>query len=231
MKFYSFFKAEFKYQFQSNLAIAGYAIGIFLNLLVYYFTAKAFLPNVNIPNEFLSRGYFEFIIVGELCLMISQISLSESQESFFKLRDAGVLGQLYFSRLGLIKSLLNNYYSLVLLKVLFIIVSLILSVLFFDLSLDAQMLFRFLLLQILSSVFFLGFYFLSLSISALVGRRNHSLQHLINILTFFSGAYFPLEIFTSSLLKNILSHSPFALQVKLTRNFVYTGHRLHRSSW
>lgn len=223
MRFLSFLKIEAKYQFDSFYVLWGYFFGILLNLTVYYFTAKAFSPNLSLQNAFLSKGYFEFIIIGELCLMIPQISISEGQEAFFRLKEAGVLGHLYFSRTGFIASLVNVYFSLIFFKLIFILCSLYFGILFFHLSLDSYTIIKFILIQVLSSLFFISFYLCNLSISILIGRRNNSFNQLVNVLSFFSGAYFPLEIFSSPLLKNILSHSPFALHVSITRSLIYRG--------
>ncbi len=223
MQALSFLKAEYKFQFPSSFAIVGYVVGILLHLVAYYFTAKAFVPSPAIANTFLSIGYFEFIIIGELCLVISQVSIGEGQDAFFRMKNSGVLEQLYFSRMGIFKSLLSVYYSLVFFKLLFIIASLFLAILFFDLSFDLSMAFNFFLFQLISSIFFIGLYFLNLSISMVIGRRNASTHHIVYLLGFFSGAYFPIEIFTSEALRNILYRSPFALQVKLMRNLVYNG--------
>jgi ABC-type polysaccharide/polyol phosphate export permease len=221
MKCWPFLKAEYKFQFQSSFALYGYIAGIFLNLLVYFFTAKAFVPNTSFANAFLDKGYFEFIIIGELCLIIPQISLGDGQEAFFRLKEAGVLGQLYFSRLGLIKSLVHVYHSLLFFRMIFILCSLIFGFLFFDLSFNFMMVFKFLVIQLFGSIIFIGFYFCNLAFSALVGRRNSTIHHIVNVLCFFSGAYFPLDVFSSPLLRNILTYSPFALHVTLTRDFVY----------
>lgn len=223
MRFLSFLKVEAKFQFNTMYILWGYFFGILINLTAYHFTAKAFSPNLNIQNIFLSKGYFEFIIIGELCLMIPQISISEGQEAFFRLKESGVLGQLYFSRMGLISSLVNVYFSLIFFKLIFILCSLFFGILFFHLSFAPLTIIKFILIQALSSLFFISFYLCNLSISLLIGRRNASFNHLVNILAFFSGAYFPLEIFSSPMLRNILSHSPFALHVSITRNLIYQG--------
>jgi ABC-type polysaccharide/polyol phosphate export permease len=221
MKWPAFIKAEYRYQFGSSFALWGYGIGIFLNLLIYYFTSKAFSPIASIGNVFLSKGYFEFIIIGELSLIIPQIAIGEGQEAFFRFKESGILEQLYFSKLGLFKSLIHVYYSLIFFKFIFILFSLVIAAAFFHLSLSFTAIVLFLSVQLLSSFLFLGIYFLNLCISFLIGRRNGSIQHIVNVLCFFSGAYFPLEIFSSVAIRNILSHSPFALQVVMTRSLIY----------
>lgn len=225
MKVLAFLKMEFSFLFQSKLALIGYLFGLVLNLLVYYLTAKAFLPSPEMmsSNAYLTHGYFDYIVVGEMCLLIPLVSMAEGQESFFRLKDHGLLEQMYFSRTNLISCLLSLYFSHVLMKFFFIALSMVMSLLFFHLDFSASMIARFLLIQVLSSLFFMGLYFLNIAVSFLVGRRNSSFHHVINLLSFFSGAYFPLEIFHSELLRTILLSSPFALQVRLSRAFVYQG--------
>ena len=223
MKIFNFLRNEFKFQFQSSFVFYGYLIGILINLLVYYFTSKAFVPTLGLEAKYLEHGYFEYIILGELCLLVAQISISEGQDAFFRYKESGVLELFYFSSIGLKKALTYLYGSLVLLTFIYLVSTIFFSSLFFSISLTLVQIFRLFLLQIMSGLFFVGLYYLNLTISALIGRRNGSIQHVVNLLTFFSGAYFPLELIGSETIRLILKASPFSLLVQFSRDFIYEG--------
>lgn len=218
-----FFKAEFKYYFRSKFALVGYVIGILLNLTVYYFTAKAFVPKDNLNNLFLNRGYFEYIVFGELLLILAQVSLGQGQESFFRYKESGILEQLFFSKTKILRSAIYIYVSLCMIQFLFVFFTLIFSWSFFSVEFDALFFIRLCTAILFCGVLFSGLYFLNLTISAFIGRRNGSLGHFVNLMTIFSGAYFPLEVFSSEILRKALSLSPFALFVSWSRSFVYLG--------
>lgn len=223
MKIFHFLRNEFKFQFQSHVVLYGYLIGIFINLLVYYFTSKAFVPTLGLETQYLKHGYFEYIIIGELCLLVAQISISEGQDAFFRYKESGILELFHFSTIGLKKAMTYLYGSLVLLTFVYLISTVIFSSLFFSMSLTALQISRLFALQIMSGIFFIGLYYLNLTISALIGRRNGSIQHFVNLLTFFSGAYFPLELIGSETIRQLLKASPFALLVQFSREFIYEG--------
>lgn len=219
----NFIKNEFKFQFQNKFVLGGYFVGILVNLLVYYYSSKVFVPNVALKGEFLEFGYFEYILLGEMCLIIAQVSLNEGQDAFFRYKESGVLEQFYFSKDGIIKNLTKLYTSLVLINFVHIIVSIILAKTFFHASFDFFQMVRIFVVQLFSGIMFLGLYYLNLSFSAFMGRRNGSLQHVVNILTFFSGAYFPLSIIPFPFLREALGVTPFTLIVNFSRTFIYQG--------
>lgn len=220
---YNFIKTEFKFQFQNKLVLIGYSVGILVNLLVYYYSSKVFIPNVNLSGEFLEHGYFEYILLGEICLMISQVSLNEGQDAFFRYKESGVLEQFYFSKKGLVSNLSKLYISLITINFLHILISLFFAKVIFHASFNYFQIVRVLNVQIFSAFIFLGLYYLNLVFSALMGRRNGSIQHFVNVLTFFSGAYFPLSIIPFSFLREVLSLSPFTLIVSFSRTYIYLG--------
>lgn len=221
--FVNYFKNEFKFQFQNKLVLGGYFVGILVNLLVYYYSSKVFVPNTVLKGEFLEFGYFEYILLGEICLIIAQVSLNEGQDAFFRYKESGVLEQFYFSKDGIIRNLTKLYTSLVLINFLHIIISIVLAKVAFHASFDFFQVVRIVFVQLFSGVMFLGLYYLNLAFSALMGRRNGSLQHVVNILTFFSGAYFPLSIIPFSFLREALGMTPFTLIVNFSRTFIYQG--------
>lgn len=223
MKIRYFLKNEFSYQFQSGFVFYGYLIGIFINLIVYYYTSKAFAPTLTTGTTYLKNGYFEFIILGELCLLVAQISISEGQDAFFRYKESGLVECFYFSKTGLLRSLFYLYLSLVVVTSIYFISTIIFSQLFFSMSLTLSQVLRLSILQFLSALFFLGLFLFNLSLSALIGRRNGSIQHIVNLLTFFSGAYFPLDLISSELVRGVLRASPFALIIDFARSFVYNG--------
>lgn len=220
---YNYIKNEFKFHFQSRIILLGYIIGILINLIVYYFSSKVFVPNTLVTGEFLEYGYFEYIILGEICLIISQVSLNEGQDAFFRYKESGVIEQFYFSKDGLLSNLTNLYISLIAINFLHVMISVFFSKVFFSASFNHFQIIRMLFLQFFSGFSFIGLFYLNLSLSALMGRRNGSLQHLVNVLTFFSGAYFPLSILPVPFLRDILSASPFSLIVNFSRTFIYQG--------
>ena len=220
---FNFIRNEFKFQFQNKLVLGGYVVGILINLLVYYYSSKVFVPNTILKGEFLEFGYFEYILLGEMCLIVAQVSLNEGQDAFFRYKENGVLEQFYFSKKGLIKNLTKLYSSLVLINFVHILISIVLAKVVFHASFDFPQMVRIVVVQLFSGFMFLGMYYLNLTFSAFMGRRNGSLQHVVNILTFFSGAYFPLSLIPVPFLREVLGVSPFTLVVNFSRTFIYQG--------
>ena len=219
--FLTFVKMEFRYNFISSWSIFGYVVGIFVNLIVYFYTSKALAPNSAFSGTFLKYGYFEFIVLGEMILLLTQASLTQAQEIVMRLKLSGVLEQLYFSRIGVIKSILTYYIALIINNSFQIILTLLGLIVFFKVHLGFFEILRFIIIMIASSVLFLGIFYLNFIMTILFKRKNNTLQHLVNVISFFSGAYFPLEVLANEKLKSILLLSPFTALVNFSRTYIY----------
>jgi ABC-type polysaccharide/polyol phosphate export permease len=221
MSFLKIMKNEFIYYYANRFVFIGIFIGILINLMAYFYTSKAFSPNLSVSNSFLEKGYFEFIILGELCLLIPQIAMVESQEIYFRYKEKGLLEKFYFSKLGIVKGMLGLYFSQVLNKIIYIIISLCLVLIFFGVKLSILNLLMFLIVLVFSTIYFIPIYFLSLLVSFLRNRRSNTISFVINFLSLFSGAYFPLEILDNSHFFSFLKYSPITIFINFSRNLIY----------
>lgn len=212
---------ELKFSFNSKLAFIGYALGIFINLIVYFFTSKALIPNPESGKNLFQYGYFEYIVIGEVVLLLTQASLSQGQDLVIRLKNNGILEQVYFSKLGILKGLSLYYFALVIINSIHIIFSLLISKVFFNISLTPLALIKFIILICVVSILFMGVYFVNVFTTLLLKRRNNSLQHLVNLMGFFSGAYFPLEVIGSEKASKVLNASPLTALVSWTRSVIY----------
>lgn len=219
--FKTILKVEFKYYFNSKIAFIGYAIGVFLNLLVYYFTSKAILPHQNFSGSLFKQGYFEYIVIGEIILLLTQASLTQGQDLIIRLKNNGILEQIYFSKLGILKSFLIYYLVLVLNNFIHVLLSLVISKLIFNLSLDFGTIIKLIVAMFIGSLFFVGIYLLNVFITLIYKRKNNSLQHLVNLAGFFSGAYFPLEVVGNQSVIKFLAISPITSLVAWIRGLIY----------
>ncbi len=219
--FKNILKIELKYSFNSKLAFAGYAIGILLNLIVYYFTSKAVVFNQSSTEKMFQYGYFEYILIGEIVLLLTQSSLTQGQDLIIRLKNNGILEQLHYSNLNIVRGLILYYFALVIINSIHVLIALALSMIFFQVSLTAIVFLKFILLIACSSLFFSGIYFLNVFITLIFKRRNNSLSHFVNLLGFFSGAYFPLEVIGSDTAVRMLQASPLTALVNWTRGVIY----------
>lgn len=219
--FLTFVKMEYRHNFISRWSIFGYVVGIFVNLIVYYYTSKALAPNSAFSGTFLKYGYFEFIVLGEVILLLTQASLTQAQEIVMRLKLSGMLEQLYFSKVGVIKSILIYYIALIVNNSFQIFITLLGLIVFFEVHIGFFEVLRFFIIMIASSVLFLGIFYLNFIITILFKRKNNTLQHLVNVVSFFSGAYFPLEVLANEKLKSILLLSPFTSLINLSRTYIY----------
>jgi len=214
-------KIELKYAFNSKFAFIGYSLGIFVNLLVYYFTSKALVPQNDSNVNLLKYGYFEYIVIGEIVLLLTQASLTQGQDLLIRLRNNGLLEQIYYSKIGVIRSLLLFYIALTFINSIHVLITIILSKIFFSLSLSLVIILKFMLLMFLVSFIFIGIYLLNIFITMVLKKRNNSLQHVVNLMGFFSGAYFPLEVIGNKKFITIMSASPLTALIGWTRGVIY----------
>lgn len=214
-------KIELKYSFNSKLAFFGYALGILINLIVYYFTSKAVVFNQVSNGSLFQHGYFEYILIGEIVLLLTQASLTQGQDLVIRLKNNGLLEQLHYSKLNVIRGLIIYYFAIMIINSIHILLALIFSMVFFKISLSPLIIFQFAILIVVTSILFSGIYFLNVSITLIFKRRNNSLQHLVNLLGFFSGAYFPLEVIGSKTAVNFLQLSPLTSLVNWARGVIY----------
>ncbi len=148
-------------------------------------------------------------------------SFNDGQNLFLRYRDSGYLLQIRYSHFGIFKFLFIQHTITMLLIIPYIFLTLIFSWSFFNLSLNHLSVAFLILLFIVSIFLFFGIYLINIASLIFFKRKNQVIAQVLSFLSFFSGAYFPLEIINNSQLVKLISYSPFTSFVSFSRELIY----------
>lgn len=221
MIFKEIIKYETKNYFPNYWALIGLLFGVIINLMAYYFTSKALSPNINISDPILHQGYFEYIILGEILLLVPQLAISDSVEIYFRYRDSGILEKMFLLKNGPLLTLFHVFISQVFIKLLYVFITFILVFILYKTHFSLIHLFNLIIAMLFSALVFLPFFFLIIFISMLRKKRISAIHYLMTIFSLASGAYFPIEVIGNNSLIHFFKVSPMNLIISTGRDFIY----------
>ena len=214
-------KSLLREQYPYWTTAASELFGVYLSLIIYWFTSKAFAPAFE-SSLGEHAGYFQFVILGEVALQIPVLLLALLTRTLKKSLSEGTFE--IFLTAPKPASYIFSILTLSHLPREFLRVSLtlLLAVLFFQFSLSPLFFLQFICLQIAAIPLFLSFGVLFGACYLLFGRGDAILGYSGIILMTFSGAYFPLTVLPERMQQLLHWLSPYKYFLD-TQRLLITG--------
>jgi len=211
-----FIKAEMKYTYTNHWSIVHLLLASLLNFYLYYYSAKAFKPSAHLNIS----DYFSYIVIGDLALTLIHTHMIDAPTLFVRLKQFGIFERLLMVEKNLYKLLLQVFMASFISKFLLTQLHVVILIFLFNLEISFQALLALIGLKLFVSFLFIGLYFLSVAIACKLKKVSNGMFYFMTLLSFFSGVYFPLDVFQVDLFKKWLSLSPIHTYIDLVRNFV-----------
>ena len=215
---------EIKNFTSSKLAMIGFIVGTIINLFAFYFTSKAFVPKSEIITFLGQSNYFEYIVIGEISLILTSLFFNDSQELYERLKNFGILEKYWLSDKRTEINTLKHYLALSIIKLIIILVNLFLIIILFSFKVSLLNVFLFLLVQIAILILFTPIFLLFFYFAFALGKKSSLFLHAISFLSVLSGAYFPLEVFGGEYIVSLLKINPISLQISLARTILNSNY-------
>lgn len=217
---FAIFKMNIKSVLFYRFAYLFELVSIFVSLVIYYYTSKAFSGSVEGPLNEYQVDYFTFIVLGEVFLAIPLYFL----EGPFRNLKTAVIEGTWETMNSLPKS---PFKSLIYISTfdfprvsLRCFVTLILAILFFNLRISFLDFLQVTYIQVLAIPFCFGFGLIACSIFLLSGRGQSFIGYLTTFTAFFSGGFFPISVFPQWLRDASYMFSPFTYLLENSRRIV-----------
>lgn len=211
-----FIKADLKYTYTNHWSMIHLLLASLLNFYLYYYSAKAFKPSEHLNIS----DYFSYIVIGDLALTLIHTHMIDAPTLFVRLKQFGIFERLLMVEKNLYKILLQVFMASFISKLLLIQLHAIILIFIFHLDIGFRALLALISLKLFVSILFIGLYFLSVAIACKLKKVSNGMFYFMTLLSFFSGVYFPLEVFQIDFFKKWLSLSPIHTYIDLVRSFV-----------
>ncbi len=214
----SILKLERLDTYPSKWAFIGEFLGIFISVIIYYFTAKAFAPNLNSNMNFYKMDYFSFVLIGELSLALPIYLMTNPAIRLRYFVNQRVLTTLLSYPISLLKIIILWVKSGAIAELTRVALHIFIALFFFDLSISLKGFLFSIAILIFTLPTFLGLGLIAASISMILGRGSNVINYLSTVSLFFAGAYFPVEVFPTFIQRFASTLSPFNSTLYLIRN-------------
>lgn len=188
-----------------------------IDLTIYYYAAKAFIPDSGTFKHLGKWSLFEFVSIGELVLFLALDSLVIYPQQLRRVIGEGVFECLLLTKTSLIKCLTLLGLSSYLLSIMTILFQIFCLVFIFNISYQPTSVFKVVFLNIASLPFFISIGLLSSSIMLLLRRGVGLFSTLVSSLGVLSGAYFPTSVFPEWFSKIISKVNPLSFLLNESR--------------
>lgn len=210
---------EYRNKYPTPFSWLGQIISELIMLTIYWYTAKAFLPNL----QFLKGGvdYFSYIVIGESVLFIPSLLMTVFVRIFRSEVHQGTFEPTLLSAASLPKSWLIQALALVIVEGFRLVIVFLLAIGLFNLSISSfSIISSAILLQILAFPFFAGFGLFGASLMIVFGRGDRILALLTTGMTVLAGAYFPANVLPLRLHGLLHQISPMTKLLDSTRQLI-----------
>ncbi|MBH48534.1 MAG: hypothetical protein CME71_10240 [Halobacteriovorax sp.] len=211
----SLFVNNLRVSFPRAASYISLLLSTFFSLLIYYFTSKAFAKSF-FDSE---SGYFEYILVGELSLLVISSSLYNSTHLIRSWKTKGIFDYLLSSKVSTVKTISLQLISTLARDLSMVILQLTLAYAIFGLSLSLSKMAVLIFYPLLALPLFICLGFISLSLILYFGRGGAVGTTLTNVFSFLSGVFFPIS-FLPSYLQGLSFHNPFSVVLLPIRSFL-----------
>lgn len=212
------FRNQWRQKLPGKFAMLGFSIGLLLELLIYWYTSKAF--SGNFIREFGVSDYFSYIVLGELVLMLPAALVASAAMSLSEAQGNGTLEPLFLIPNRTSSLVLKLAVSAVFFPVLHLLLMVLGAVAFFGFRLPAGSLPLILLLQVASIPCFAA---IGLCVAAIFLRYQRGLGaigFISRAAAVLAGVYFPVAVLPEWLRASILVFSPFSAVLEASRKLL-----------
>lgn len=210
---------EYRNKYPTPFSWLGQIISEITMLTIYWYTAKAFIPNL----QFLKGGvdYFSYIVIGESVLFIPSLLMTVFVRIFRSEVYQGTFEPTLLSLASLSKSWLIQAFALVFVEGFRLVIVFLLAIGVFNLSISSFVIISSaILLQILAFPFFAGIGLFGASLMIVFGRGDRILALLTTGMTVLAGAYFPTNVLPVGLQSILNKISPMTILLDSTRHLI-----------
>ncbi len=231
LNFREFLKMEAQDLYPSRWSVGGAFIANLISLTIYWFTSKAFSTSVESLVGSLGLDYFHFILVGEIMLMIPIVLVEGVSQSIRQSVANGTIETFLMLPVSFEKPFILWMSAKGLLEFFRLIILVGAAVLIFNFQLDLFAIIKFLAILIVTAPLFLALGIFAASILIQFGRGEKAITFIVNLMTIFSGLYFPITVLPETLHKIISASSPFYLVMDQSRRALSHQPTLSLVSW
>ena len=207
--FLLYFKVDFRNYFQSKWVLVGQLLGIYLNLLIYWYTSKIIGSSFESTLGLYKMNYFDYLLIGDIILQSSMSAIESNLSHFFMLKVNGMGEYLKTTRMGILKLFMIRSASIFPRDFFFILTYFFMGKLFFDFSLSLQSFMIGVLLQVLALPSFIGMSLGILGFFSSFGRGLGVIGFINTIAGIISGGYFPVEVLPEFIQNYALYLTPY----------------------
>jgi len=210
---------EFRYYYQSPLILFSILINELMILLVFWYTAKAFVPNLEIFSG-KAIDYFTFIVVGETALRIPAFFVTVISRNMKNATLEGAFDNHLLLPCSPQYSFMIGGIGASIFEILKVILVLVLAWCFFTIDITFYSLVLAAPLQIMAIFIFIGLGLMSVSALLVLKRGEAWIMKIVSIATILAGAYFPTTVLPYGLDSHLYYASPFNLLLESTRKIL-----------
>jgi|GEM_PF-2663927 len=194
-----------------------------LNMIFYYYAAKAFLPNKDFFTEAGNTNLFEYVMVGELTLSLVSDSLLIFSHHIKKILNFNIFDSLLNTKSSMYRILLQNGISSLILSILLIITEMSMLYWIFGLTFPLLNLFGAIITNLIFIPLFISLGIVSASLFIIFKRGTSLMGTFVTLLSLVSGVYFPIETFPKIFSKLLVNINPFQFLISETRLILSEG--------
>ncbi len=202
-------------------------IASLINILFYYYTAKAFQPNAAFFTEGGHWNLFQFVMIGELSLGILLDSLIIYPQKLRQIINEGAFDSLMLTKAGVLKPLLHMGMTSLLIGTTTLVFNLFVLFLFFEFPIHVMGLLKALLLNLAFLPLFTGLGIVAAAFLIYFRRGCNILGTIAGSLSILSGAYFPTDVFPQLIVQINNYINPLQFLLIENRELLATGNSTH----
>lgn len=191
-----------------------------LSLSIYYFTTRGFQNLVSEEFNLYGMDYFSYVVWGEALLIIPLALMSSFSKSFREIVTYGIQDQFRMSPLGWKRAFFCFSLAELPIEGIRLMLTLLIGVMGFGLILPFQAIGGLFLIQLSIYPLFLGLGLLSVSVYQTYGRGDHWVGYGVNLLTIFSGLYFPIQVLPEWASRFLSLSFPFHSFFQVSRGWI-----------
>ena len=212
-----FFRLDLKNTYFRSYFFLYEILSVYLTVLVYFYSSKAFVPDLNLKMDFYQGNFFYYLFWGDFLLRIPQSLFSHPARNLrLAIQDNTFDSMVLMS--GSPKLIL---FSLATMSFLREIISmgllLFCAALFFELKFDFLYLAQAVLIFFAFLPFFLGVGFILAGVVLFFERGETALASLSTIMAIMAGMYFPIEVFPGFIQRLCNLFSPYGYFLRSSR--------------
>jgi len=214
------FKNDVLEQYPRAWSVVGEIFFPLMSLTVYWYTAKAFVPNFSTSLGGSTSTYFSYLVIGELVLYIPLFIFSGLIRAVRTATIDGTFDALLVMPLSSQIPILILGLSQVLRGLITVFSTLFLAICVFGLRLAPEALLGVTALIVVSLPIYFGLGLVASSFLVMFGRGSGVFNYFTTLASILSGAYFPISVLPEWVQKASYFLSPFSYLLETSRALV-----------